>query len=94
MELQAIRQLLQELVSLQSGQAMESARAQKVAADPILALAEAAQTSGHHPQTLRQAARARELEVIRDGPRGNIRIRLSALNRWLDRQTVRARRGA
>lgn len=60
--------------------------------DRAVPLVEAAELSGRHPQTLRQAVRQRELPAIRRGRRGHILIRLSALDAWLRRDTIPERR--
>lgn len=68
-------------------------RADLLRHDPALSLAEAAEyLGGMHPVELRKLVRQRELACVRRGDRGFIRIRLSELNRWLDRNTVPARR--
>lgn len=53
---------------------------------------EAAAYTGCHPQTLREAARLREVAHARRGPRGHLRFTTDALDRWL--RVVPARRSA
>lgn len=67
-------------------------RADLLQRDPALSLAEAAIYLSVHPVELRGMARRREIAVIRRGDRGHIKIRLSELNRWLEANTVPARR--
>jgi excisionase family DNA binding protein len=67
-------------------------RADLLQRDPALSLAEAAVYLSVHPVELRGMARRREIAVIRRGPRGHMRFRLSELNRYLERLTTPARR--
>lgn len=61
--------------------------------DPALSLQEAAAyLGGMHPVELRRLIRGREIAAIRRGDRGHYKIRLSELNRWLEANTVPARR--
>lgn len=53
---------------------------------------EAAAYAGCHPQTLREAARLREVLHARRGPRGHLRFTIEALDRWL--RVVPTHRGA
>jgi len=70
-------------------------RADLLRHDPALSLAEAAEyLGGLHPVELRKLVRQRELACVRRGERGYIRIRLSELNRWLESNTIPARRRA
>lgn len=70
-------------------------RAELLQHDPALSLAEAAEyLGGLHPVELRKLVRQRELACVRRGERGFIRIRLSELNRWLEANTIPARRRA
>lgn len=64
-------------------------------ADPRLSVDQAAEYAGGlHPQTIRKACQLRQLDHERRGPQAPIRIRLSALEKWLSRDRVRALRGA
>lgn len=68
-------------------------RADLLRHDPALSLQEAAgYLGGMHPVELRRLIRMREISVIRRGDRGHIKIRLSELNRWLEANTIPARR--
>ncbi|GMU56470.1 MAG: hypothetical protein AMXMBFR33_56160 [Candidatus Xenobia bacterium] len=63
--------------------------------DRCISLKEAAELACCHHQTLRQAIRHREIEVVRrGGVRGHIFIRLSALDSWIKRTTIPASRVA
>ena len=64
----------------------------KIEFDRAVPLLEAAELAACHPQTLRKAVRRRELSVVRRGPRGHVKVRLSALEAWLRSQTIPARR--
>lgn len=89
-EQRATRAALERLLGVQD----ESRLLAHPTADPRLTVAEAAKYASTHDQTIRQACRLRELEHERRGQQGQIRIRLSQLERWLSRDRVRARRGA
>lgn len=52
----------------------------------------AAELAGCSVETLRRAVRRREIAAIRNGARGHIKIRASALDSWLKRQTISALR--
>lgn len=69
-------------------------RADLLQRDPCLSLAEAAIYLSVHPVELRGMVRRREIACVRRGERGHIRIRLSAANRWLEANTIPARRQA
>lgn len=88
--LSAILEALNRAVSLQQTTQLMA----HPSADPRLTVAQAAEYSGMHPQSIRQACQRRELEHERRGSQGQIRIRLSRIERWLDRDRVRALRGA
>lgn len=54
-----------------------------------LATIEAAEYVGCHPETLREAARLREIAHSRRGPRGHLRFTTDDLDRWLGRIPAR-----
>ncbi|GMU51059.1 MAG: hypothetical protein AMXMBFR33_02050 [Candidatus Xenobia bacterium] len=54
--------------------------------------AEAAHYANCHPETIREAARIRELAHARRGPRGHLRFTTEAIDRWL--RVVPARRSS
>lgn len=68
-------------------------RADLLRHDPALSLREAAAyLGGRHVVEVRRMIREREIACIRRGARGHIFIRLSELNRWLESNTIPARR--
>jgi len=70
-------------------------RADLLQRDPCLSLAEACvYLGGWHPVELRGAARRREIACVRRGPRGHYFFRISALNKFLEANTIPARRQA
>lgn len=86
--------VLERMHLAQTHPTLEQARAARLAADPWMSLEEGAVYANRHPQTIRQAALQRELEHARTGPRGTIKLRQSALDRWLRKQTVKPSRTA
>ncbi len=67
-------------------------RADLLLRDPVLGLAEAAEYLAMHPVELRRIVREREITCVRRGDLGHIKIRLSELNRYLERHTIPARK--
>ena len=63
--------------------------------DPLLDVKGAAAYAHCSAETIRRAARARELATLRTGGNSShIRVRLSALNAWLKKMEQPARRNA
>lgn len=60
--------------------------------DPVLTVHEAAAYVRMHPQTVRKAAREREVTCMKRGRYGRMRFRRSALDAWLRTFEVKARR--
>lgn len=65
---------------------------QTVVSDPLIGLVEAAKDLDLTPCELRRIVAAREISVIRRGPRGHVKIRLSALEAWKREHTIPARK--
>lgn len=91
--LTTLRDILACLEQQATAQArVADARAARIAEDPWLRVEDVAAITTFHPDSIRAAAREKELAYYRRGRKGEFKFRLSDVERWMNRGRVKARR--